>query len=109
MPTVRLRHYSGIQAVSRLAYEQAGGYVEIEGWAYEDSVQDIIWRHFTNGLEWLHGAAYHLWHPGPDRQRNAEGHELYETLHTAEATHGCTPEIVRAYLARAGHLVPTRS
>src|SRR5260370_41386176 len=55
-------HYSGIQAVSRGAWLAAGGYIELEGWGYEDAIQQIIWKRFTNPPVWLQGAAYHLWH-----------------------------------------------
>jgi hypothetical protein len=61
--TVCNKHTSGIQAISREAYDKIGGFVELTGWGHEDWVTAILLETFvTASLEHMDGAAYHLYH-----------------------------------------------
>lgn len=79
--TVRYRHYSGIQVVSRETWERVGGFVELTGWGAEDAIQNAIVETFADGATWLKGAAYHLYHPAnrndPRDPCNVANHHLW--------------------------------
>jgi hypothetical protein len=97
------KHHSGIQAISRTAYDQVGGFVELEGWGYEDSIMGIMLKAFTSGIEHLQGGAYHLYHgDSTDPQRKHYGSINRKVLADVMAL-GMLPDQLREYLRAGGH------
>lgn len=100
------QHCSGVQAISRTAYDQVGGFPEMEGWGHEDCVMGQMIQAFTNGIEHLPGSAYHLHHGdyiSPERKLYGEINR--EVLADVMAL-SVVPDQLRAYLQEGGHPVP---
>lgn len=99
-------HSSGIQAISRTAYDQVGGFPELEGWGYEDCVMGMLLKVFTNGVQHLSGSAFHLYHEdGSDPQRKHHGEINRQILADVMAL-SVVPDQLRDYLRSGGHPIP---
>lgn len=99
-------HRSGIQCLSRTAYEQVGGFIELAGWGYEDCVTAWMLNIFTNGIEHLGGGAYHLWHPRlGDPETSSESVANRKVLADVMAL-SAVPDQLREYLRSGGHPIP---
>jgi hypothetical protein len=97
------KHHSGIQAISRTAYDQVGGLPELEGWGYEDSIMSAMLKAFTNGIEHLQGGAYHLYHgDSTDPERKIYGSINRQVLADVMAL-SMLPDQLREYLRAGGH------
>lgn len=104
---INLNHHSGIQAISRTAYDQVGGFPEMEGWGYEDSVMAEMLKAFTSGLQHLRGSAYHLYHGDSDSNpdRAIYGPANRQILADVMAL-SVVPDQLRDYFRKAGHPLP---
>jgi hypothetical protein len=101
-------HCSGIQAISRVAYDQVGGFPELEGWGSEDWVMNIMLKAFTSGTEHLPGSALHLYHcksDGSDPEMLARAANNRQILADVMAL-SVVPEQLREYLKAGGHPIP---
>jgi hypothetical protein len=98
-------HFSGIQAIARTAYDQVGGFPELDGWGHEDGIMATLLRAFTNGIDHLEGGAYHLYHGGhKDSQRKIYGEINRQVLADVMAL-SVVPDQLRAYLRAGGHIL----
>jgi len=60
----------GINVLRRTTFETAGGFDErFAGWGYEDAAFASAVETLVGPLEWLDGAAVHLWHPRDPTRR----------------------------------------
>lgn len=101
-------HHSGIQVLSRVAFDQVGGFPELEGWGYEDSIMSLMLRAFTSGFEHLQGSALHLYHgDGVDPTRKRYSDINREILADVMAL-SVVPEQLREYLQTGGHPMPPK-
>jgi hypothetical protein len=102
-------HYSGVQAISRVAYDLVGGFPELEGWGSEDVIMGVMLKVFTNGVEYLQGSALHLYHgeghEGPERQKYGE---INREIQADVMGLSVMPEQLREYLRAHGHPIPPR-
>lgn len=97
------KHHSGVQVLSREAYEQVGGFVELTGWGFEDSIMSVLLQTFTPGIEHLEGSALHLYHGNnSDPERKTYGTVNQRVLGDVMAL-SVVPEQLRAYLKSGGH------
>lgn len=113
--TVRHKHCSGIQVIPRAAWEAVGGFVELTGWGAEDAIMNAVFDVFASGSEWLHGAAFHLWHPAnrndPRDQDNVRNHKVWSQVSAiVERAKLYGPErtqrMLRQFLATEGYKIP---
>jgi hypothetical protein len=99
-------HYSGVQALSKAAYEKVGGFIELTGWGHEDWIMSVLFRIFANGTEHLQGGAYHLFHGGRnDPERSAYGDINREVMADVMGL-SVMPDQLRDYLRAGGHSIP---
>jgi hypothetical protein len=99
-------HCSGIQVLSRTAYDKVGGFPELEGWGHEDCVMGQLLKAFAGGTEHLWGAAYHLWHgDGSDPERAKYGDINRQVLADVLAL-SVVPDQLKEYLRTGGHPIP---
>ena len=97
---------SGVFAVNRTLFDKVGGYVELDGWGYEDLVFLQSCGIFGQGNTWVPGhITLHLHHPPTPR--------TLDTSHNKQVWHELTKYRARAdrdgarrYLASLGHTVP---
>lgn len=101
------KHHSGIQALSRTAYDQVGGFPELEGWGYEDSIMSTMLNVFTSGTEHLQGSAFHLYHgdSSNDPLRKHYGDVNRKILADVLAL-SVVPDQLREFLQVGGHPIP---
>jgi hypothetical protein len=100
------KHGSGIQALSRHAYDLVGGFPELEGWGHEDVMMNVLVETFTPGIGHLPGAAYHLYHgDGSDPYRREQSDANRQILADVMAL-SPLPEQLREYLQAGGHPIP---
>lgn len=101
------KHCSGVQALSRVAYDKVGGFPELQGWGHEDMVMATMLRAFTQHYEHLDGVAYHLFHgdghTDPERQKYGEiNRQILSDVMALEVL----PGQLREYLQAGGHPIP---
>lgn len=110
--TVRHKHYSGIQVISRKAYEAVGGYIELTGWGAEDAIMNTVFETFSPGVTWLRGGAYHLWHPAnrndPRDVNNVRNHQIWTKVQAAVKLRN-PKDALRQYLSTVGYRVPAET
>lgn len=101
--SVLWHHHSGVQVFPRAAWDKTGGFVELPGWGYEDSMMADIIRTFTEGMTWLRGSALHMWHePGFSGDLSMKNYRDWKNMHSQVGR----PDHMRRMLARLGHVVP---
>lgn len=104
---INLNHHSGIQAISRAAYDQVGGFPEMEGWGYEDSVMAEMLKAFTPGIKHLQGSAYHLYHgEGSSNPERAVYGPVNQQILADVMALSVVPDQLREYLKAGGHPIP---
>jgi hypothetical protein len=100
-------HCSGIQAISRIAYDKVGGFPELQGWGHEDLVMSTMLKAFASHYEHLRGSAYHLYHgdghDDPERQKYGE---INRQILSDVMALAMLPDQLREYLRAGGHLIP---
>lgn len=97
---------SGIVAVNRNLYDAVGGYVELDGWGYEDLVFLQQCGIFGAGNTWVPGHInLHLWHqPSTRDERTNSNKAVWEKLTRFRIRNN--RDGARDYLATLGHRVP---
>jgi hypothetical protein len=104
--SVRYHHASGIQIVTREAYEAVGGFIELQGWGAEDEIMRILFEKFGGGVRWQSGGAYHLWHPAnrnnPDDPYDVANHKVLADVSALVVV----PDQLKEYLRNGGHPIP---
>jgi len=107
--TLRHRHYSGVQVIPRKAWEQVGGFIEMDGWGAEDASMKVLFETFTAGVEWQRGTALHLWHQpvwsNADRRTRRLARNNHARLRRIQRRCG-NQRSLRALMRRYGHIVP---
>lgn len=102
------RHRSGVQVISRSAWDKIGGYVELTGWGYEDSATEILLKVFVGPVEHLEGTAYHLYHES--LTSSADGKNMWGPINRNILgdimSLQMLPDQLRAYLQEGGHKIP---
>jgi Glycosyl transferase family 2 len=110
--TLRHRHYSGVQVIPRLAWEQVGGFIEMDGWGAEDASMKVLFDTFSAGVDWQQGTALHLWHEpawrSNDRKARRLSHANHVRLRRIKRRRG-NPRSLRELMREYGHIVPAGS
>lgn len=101
-------HRSGIQVMHRDTYEAIGGYVEFEGWGYEDSATEVLIRTFVGPVKHMEGAAYHLYHDSltAAADNKAKWANVNRKLLGDIMSLEMLPDQLREYLRAGGHPIP---
>lgn len=100
-------HHSGIQAISRIAYDRVGGFPELEGWGYEDSIMSLMLKAFAGGLTHLDGSAFHLYHGESNGDPGREHYGAINRRILADVMAlSVVPDQLRTYLREGGHPIP---
>jgi len=104
--SVRHHHASGIQVVTRAAYEAVGGFIELQGWGAEDEIMRVLFEVYGGGVRWQAGGAYHLWHPAnrndPQDVNNVQNHRILSEVLSLSVV----PDSLGDYLRSGGHPLP---
>ena len=104
--SVRYHHASGVQVVTRAAYEAVGGFVELQGWGAEDEVMRVLLEVYGGGVRWQSGGAYHLWHPSNRNDssdvNNVQNHRILSEVLSLSVV----PDSLGEYLRAGGHPLP---
>jgi N-terminal domain of galactosyltransferase len=106
---LRPHHHSGIQAISRKAYEAIGGFPNpCQGWGAEDAIVEELLRTFHQPPEWLPGAALHLYHHphGGDGRGEDPNTRRNRQILRQVIIRRRRPDQLRTYLETIGHHVP---
>jgi hypothetical protein len=107
--TLRHHHYSGVEVIPRQAWEQVGGFIEMDGWGAEDASMKVLFETFTAGVEWQHGTALHLWHEpawlNADRQTRRLTRANHTRLRRIQRRCG-NQRSLRDLMRQYGHIVP---
>lgn len=104
--TVKWHHYSSIQAVPRSAWDAVGGFISLAGWGAEDAVMVQLFEIYGNGVQWLHGSAFHLWHEPlwyAQPEQTAANRAVNVNVRQAGAR---GPRALKKYLQGIGHPIP---
>lgn len=104
--TVRYHHVSGAVVVSRRAWEQVGGFIELEGWGAEDQIMHWLFKTFAVPPTWMRGGAYHLWHPANRNDPNDPHDQINHNILADVMALAPAPDQLRDYLREGGHPIP---
>lgn len=110
--TLRHHHYSGVQVIPRQAWEQVGGFIEMDGWGAEDASMKVLFETFTAGVEWTQGTALHLWHQPAwlkaDRRTRRMARTNTARLRRIQRRRG-NQRSLRELMRRYGHIIPVNA
>jgi len=98
---------SGVVVVSRQLWDAMGGYLEcLQGWGFEDNILLTCANIFGDGVMWLPGTIYHLWHePSRRTADTSRNYEIWQNLDRLGRTAN-KQTVAREYLGRLGHTWP---